>query len=517
MLTLVSLLKHARDQLQQLGQDVGRIDEALSDQDSSDTSDEFIGIVRGRQLTAATDSPSAELRLAQGSAIDLANLSNTSNNPALDFATQQRVTPLLQHLDQSRAEKRKRVDTSGSNEPTASRNDDLTGNDRIASRDAMPPPQLPVRRDMPLRGVQLTPFEAVQASNHGHFAAWDPSAPDHSFQSQHGANVHPQGTYSYVQNPTVPHNYVPEDGRHDEGSANKPQMHTESTAHGPTRQDTSPHFQNHPEGNAPRAHGQSSTYNEHRFNGRGPRMSDGRDNRTNQAAEDPADRVHRNAALRVIRDRGGFVEDLCARGNVQTSRYIPRTENHPEIFLNARGRLTPTYPSTPLVPSNMTDPAQGSPIPRPRNDGELDHVYQPIPRRPMFRPGSISPTRDRVTLPPTPRNTSSSTMRGPSGQDLSQNVRSSSVLSTTRMAQDSASQRHPLGQRNSTGPAAQSPYFASRTPSPQRHSSQPTRASASNRREPSQHRLEEDLNDLPFLGDLAEPGESSTGRRRARR
>ena len=82
---------------------------------------------------------------------------------------------------------------------------------------------------------------------------------------------------------------------------------------------------------------------------------------------------------------------------------------------------------------------------RTRDDGELDNIFhQPTPQRPIYRPNSVSPVRERLTL--TPRHQAPS--RGTSTGLLSHARSSSSATTTT-----------PNRHRQQLG---QSPYFGNR-------------------------------------------------------
>lgn len=161
-----SQLKRTRDWLIDLGQDVSSVDNALSSQNIATTatlSHQHTGVfdenasfsgnsihgqleqARTAQSTQRIDGP---LRLAQGSAADLECLTGR-RRPAVSSATQQSSTilslssnlrslntPHVQEPDHRPSSKRKRMDNVI---------DDQTSQ-RMTSRDAMPPPQLPPRR-----------------------------------------------------------------------------------------------------------------------------------------------------------------------------------------------------------------------------------------------------------------------------------------------------------------------------------------------------------------------------------
>ena len=270
-------------------------------------------------------------------------------------------------------------------------------------------------------------------------------------------------------------------------------------------------------------------------------------------AEEAAERVRRDSALRRIRDHGGFVEDVAQKRD-RNPHYYPRTVWNPQLFFSASGQVTtidPRGPSSqtnpvdgqpvpgriPRGPSSQINPVGGQPVPGRKDDGELDSVlHQSIPQPQMSRPQNISPTRGRITLPSTPRNTGSSSTRGQVGGRPPGNQ--TSLITIGLKGPSASSHRQQLGQPSSTGPVAQSPYFASRNPSPERPPLRQSHAIAQplpgpsrlNRTPaplpyPSGHETSPQRQnagmasetDVSYLGQLAILHESSMGRRRARR
>ena len=87
---------------------------------------------------------------------------------------------------------------------------------------------------------------------------------------------------------------------------------------------------------------------------------------------------------------------------------------------------------------------------RGRHDGELDNTafHQPTPQRPIYRPSSVSPVRERLTLTPRMGAPSRGTATG-----LLSHARSSSSAANIHTPRRTASHRQQLGQ---------SPYFGLR-------------------------------------------------------
>ena len=160
-MTLFSQLKRARDWLCSLGQDVSSIDEALSYRstrsgyqrigvfdDTSSYSGEINGSLEQERTAASTQRFEGPLRLARGSAADLESM--THERQSIASSTFQQFNPVhagpsnLQSLNmphvqapgQPFSSKRKRTETAT----------DVSTGQRMTSRDAMPPPQLPARR-----------------------------------------------------------------------------------------------------------------------------------------------------------------------------------------------------------------------------------------------------------------------------------------------------------------------------------------------------------------------------------
>ena len=160
-MTLFSQLKRARDRLFNLGQDVSSFDDALSYpisfsgyqnisvfDDASTYSGELNVRFEQERTAASAQRFEGPLRLAQGSAADLERMTRESGSVASSTiqhlnaahagpsAFQSPSMPHLQAPEQSFSLKRKRTDTAT----------DVSTGQRLTSRDAMPPPQLPARR-----------------------------------------------------------------------------------------------------------------------------------------------------------------------------------------------------------------------------------------------------------------------------------------------------------------------------------------------------------------------------------
>ena len=161
LITLFSQLKRARDWLCSLGQDVSSIDDALSyrstgsgyqhigvfDDNSSYSGEINIGLEQER-TAASTQRFEGPLRLARGSAADLESMTRDRRSIASSTFQHSNAVhagpsnfqslnmPHLQASEQPSSSKRKRTETAT----------DVSTGQRMTSRDAMPPPQLPPRR-----------------------------------------------------------------------------------------------------------------------------------------------------------------------------------------------------------------------------------------------------------------------------------------------------------------------------------------------------------------------------------
>ena len=160
-MTLLSQLKRARDWLCNLGQDVSSIDDALSYRstnsgyqnigvfdDGSSYSGEFNGQLEQERTAASTQRFEGPLRLARGSAADLETMTRDSRSLASSTFPQLNAIhggpsnfrsfnmPHAEASEQPSGTKRKRTETAT----------DVSNGQRMTSRDAMPPPQLPPRR-----------------------------------------------------------------------------------------------------------------------------------------------------------------------------------------------------------------------------------------------------------------------------------------------------------------------------------------------------------------------------------
>ncbi|KAL8832680.1 MAG: hypothetical protein Q9191_000133 [Dirinaria sp. TL-2023a] len=363
ILTTTSQLKAARDMLQQLGQDVIWIDEALLDENTKETGNGSSATTGSQQRSTTTNNLYTASPLMHGVPIDLANLNQPVFFPGLHSFPQQLANPRAQHFAQSRSDKRKRLATSGGHKPTPSINDDLGGNNQNVSRAAMPPPQLPARATMPVQAPP-THIHPVRSSSDGSIMAWTPSVSNRPFNSQHEATSGLKGTSDYLQYPSY-------DGQSRAAKVPK--------------------------------HAQAST----------------------------------------------------------------QYKSIGQSVFDARQWVPPIVPRTPHVPGTMIDFVHGQGVARPNNDGELDHVlHRPTPQRPRLSHQAISPTRGRITLPPTPRNTHSSNTGGQAGGRPFLNQ--GSLFSDAFSAQSGSTHRQQLGQLGSASPfVAQSPYFTSRNPSPE--------------------------------------------------
>ena len=476
-LTINSQLKRARGLLHQLGQDVTSIDEALLYQNinvfeeedgRSDVQD--VNPAREQQRTASSANRAlGEVRLAQGSAADLANMNRAANTMGARTSGQPSDTSQAEDLGAERPAKRKRGDSP--KKPHEQAYDEHAGNgERMSSRDAMPPPQLPMHN--------VTTAQTPQPNRGMNAASSDRS------NTLHRTSRAPRPFYEYAVN-AAPFGVVPD--RHRMPSSPLAPLQGFPSDRNPVSNDSSHQ-------SAGLVFDDDYPSGERGVAQRIPTLP--YDQSTPHEAQ-PIAIPGRNGPIsyRFPEDPLNEAQEQMMVGNLQRSmRYInqplpnfyssssasglsqPESQNQPHSpwarnpiragtghnhSLVDRWLLASNspYSNGRMQPFELSPYSFDQSVPYSTTDGELDRLAQFTPQTAIRRSASVTPSRSRLTLPPTPRNTNALNTLTQSGTGLLNHVRSSSASATVATPRSDASHRQQLGLPSTTGPlVSQSPF-----------------------------------------------------------
>jgi len=472
-LTVDSQLEYARDRLKDLGQDVTSIDKTLSYQDISVfDEDQSLGVqdvdaAHEQQQTAASSRHiDGELRLARSTADDLANLNRATNLLVTRSSVQRSHGSHAETPEAKGPVKRKREVTP--RDPPEQMPDDNPGIvGRRNSRDAMPPPQLPLRN--------LMPAQTLHRPRNLDEARGDRSNPLYQPPTNIGAL---EGRVSNV----MP--LAEAWGRQQRPSA----WHTNRHSHFPDHVLSGVNAELYDEG-------AMFPFSEVGKSGATYTSRPAQDNLYYPSESSLSSLgnfewpVQPPGAGSSQPGKGSFDGSRStdvSRPQMEGQSYLFRSQDRGEaVTLQDNSLLNQSYPGQ--SSSNHSGGSQISPLNlstlpyrqpflsgQPTNDGELDNILHPTPQRPIYRPASVSPNRGRITLPPTPRNTSDRNLNAHSSAGLLSHVRSSSTNAHMLTPTSTASHRQQLGIPSSNGPpVSSSPYFSRRSIVPP-HQQQPT-------------------------------------------
>ena len=458
--------------MKDLGQDVTGIDWTLSYQDVSVfDDDQSLGVqdvdaAHEQQKTAAsTRHVDGELRLARSTADDLANLHRATNMVETRSSAQRLHASHAEIPEAKEPVKRKREVTP--RDPPVQVPDDIPGIvGRMNSRDAMPPPQLPLR-NMIFGQAPHRPRNLDEACGDRSNLLHQPPTNVGAFGGRvsnavplaeaWGRQQRPSAWYTDTRSGLLEHAISGvNDDLYDEGAmfsfhkAEKPGVtypngREQDNLYYPSKSSLSPVS---PLGDAQwpyqRAGAGSSQPAQGSLNSSGP-------------------------------------TDM-SRSQMGGQSYLFRSQDRGEAgTFQDRTLLNQGYPgpsSSNLSGGSQISPLNLSTLPyrrpfvssQPANDGELDNILHPTPQRPIYRPASVSPTRGRLTLPPTPRHTSDRNLNSHSSAGLLSHVRSSSTTPHLLTPTSATSHRQQLGIPSSTGPpVSSSPYFSRSIIPPTQH------------------------------------------------
>ena len=440
-----------------------------------------------QQRTAASASRiSGEVRLAQGSAADLANLNRALNTLGTRSSVQRLNISQAEGLETKRPAKRKRRTSTNGDPPDLIDSGGPGIVERITSRDAMPPPRRP-ERDIIATQTPQSRGDLDRADDDRRNPTYQtPAAPrplngqvenatpleeaKHRHQGPSTSHAHPQN-YPSVQRLST------SDGMYGDTAM----FSKDSSPDG--EQDLAQRIQSFKYGPAP-----SSDTAAVAIRGRNGAFVYTPQHNPLEAAQEasvlrlsqPREDITRQPGLASLNSGPASnlsLSQLHSRTPVPLSHDLTRigtTEEDDQLNHPFPGNGH-SIPSGAAQTSNALSHPYGQPVPCSTNDGELDNILHPMPQRPIYRSASVSPNRARLTLPPTPRNTSVSNVHTHSGAGLFSHVRSSSTNANMLTPQSTASHRQQLGLSSSNGPPySQSPFFPSRHISPQ-HQLQPVR------------------------------------------
>lgn len=459
--------------MKDLGQDVAAIDNTLSYQDISVfDDDQSLGVqdvdaAHEQQWTAAsTGHIDGELRLARSTADDLANLNRANNMLEPRSSVQRSHASHADALEAKAPVKRKREITP--RDPPEQMPDDNPGIvGRMNSRDAMPPPQLPLRNMMPAQTPQprldfdeargdrsnllYQPPTNVRASK-GRVSNAMPLA--------EARGHHQRLSSCHTRRQGCSPGQVPEsidDDLYGDGAMfplNETDIYRAT-------------YQSHP------AHDNSYYASE-----------------SSLSSLDSFQWPVRPRGAGLSQPGKGFFDHIrgtdMPQAHIEGQSYMVRSQDCGEAGTSkdntllkqsypGNGSSTPSggFPVSPSILS--THPYDQSFLSaRLASDGELDNILHPTPQRPIYRPASVSPSRGRLTLPPTPRDTSDRNLNAHSSAGLLSHVRSSSTNANMLTNESTSSHRQQLGISSTNGPrVSASPYFSRRSIIPL-HQAQPT-------------------------------------------
>lgn len=410
-----------------------------------------------QQTAASTRHVHGELRLARSTADDLANLNRATNMLGTKSSAQRLYASHAGTPEAKGPAKRKREVTP--RDPPVQMPDDNPGIvGRMRSRDAMPPPQLPLR-NMMFGQASHRPRNLNEAHANRSNPLYQPPANVGAFEGRVSNAVPLTDAGLRQQRPSEWQTSISavNDGLYDEGAvfsfseaqkpgATYPTRREQDNLYYPSKSSLSPvnpigdyqwPGQLYGAGLSQPAQGS--------FNDSGPTDTSGSQM---EGQSYPCQSQHRGEAI-TLHD-----SNLVNQGYPGPSSLIH--SGGPQI--SPLNLSTPPY-RRPFVSSQPTD------------DGELDKILHPTPQRPIYRPTSISPNRGRLTLPPTPRNTSDRNLSAASTTGLLSHVRSSSTTANMLTPTSATSHRQQLGISSSIGPpVSSSPYFAPRSiPPPHQH------------------------------------------------
>ncbi len=473
-LTVDSQLEYARDRLKDLGQDVTSIDKTLSYQDTSVfDDDQSLGVQdvdaahEQQQTAASTRHLDGELRMARSTADDLANLNRATNLLETRSSVQRSHASHAETPEAKGSVKRKREVTP--RDPPEQMPDDNPGIvGRMNSRDAMPPPQLPLRNMMPAQ-TPHRPRNLDEACGDRSNLLYQPPTNVRAYEGRVSNAMPLAEACGRQQSPsawhTNRHSHFPDhvlsvvnDELYDEGAifpfsevgksgAAYTSRPAQDNLYYPSESSLSSlgdfQWPVQPSGAGSSQPGKGS------FDG-------------SRATDVSQPQMEGQSYLFRSQDRG---EAVTLQDSNLPNQWYPgqSSSNH-----SGGSQISPLNLST--LPYHQ--PFLSG---QPTHDGELDSILHPTPQRPIYRPASVSPKRGRITLPPTPRNTSDRNLNAHSSAGLLSHVRSSSTNSNMLTPTSTTSHRQQLGIPSSNGPpVSSSPYFSRRSiiPPPQHQPTQ---------------------------------------------
>ena len=480
MLTINSQLKHARGLLHQLGQDVTSIDRALlyqnisvvEEEDGSlDVQDVDPACEQQRTSSSANDTLSKAL-LAQGSAADLANMNRAANTVRARTSVQPLGISQAEERGVERPAKRKRGDSSGKAHEQA-HDEHARNGERMSSRDAMPPPQLPMHNITMAQTPQPNQGMNAASSDRPNTLHRTSRAP-RPF-NEYAVNAAPFGVapdrYRMPSVPLAPLQGFPSDrnpvsnGHQNAGIVLEGD--TTDGERGEAQRITAlPYGQSPPQEAQPIAiRGRNGPFS-YRFP----------EDPLNEAQEQMIVGEAQKSMRYINQPLPNFYSSSSASGLSQPeSRNQPHSpwaqgairagmgHNHSLVDRWILANDSP-YSDGRMQPFKLSPYSSDQSVPRSTNDGELDRLVQSTPQTAIRQSAIVTPKRSRLTLPPTPRKTNALNTNTQSGTGLLNHVRSSSASATVATPRSDASHRQQLGLPSTTDiPVSQSPF-----PSPQR-------------------------------------------------
>ena len=485
-LTINSQLKHARGLLHQLGQDVTSIDKALlyqnitvaEEEDGSlDVQDVNPACEQQRTASSANDALSKVL-LAQGSAADLAKMNRAANTMRARTSVQPSDTSQAEERGAERPAKRKRGDSSG--KPHEQAYDEHAGNgERMSSRDAMPPPQVPMHNvtiaqtPQPNRGMNAA---SSDRPNTLHRTSRAPRP-----FNEYAVNAAPFGVapdrYRMQSVPLAPLQGFPSDrnpASNDASHQNASIILEDDTTNG--ERGEAQRITSLPYGQSPPQEAQPIA-----IRGRnGPISYRFPEDPLNEAQEQMIVGEPQKSMRYINQPLPNFYSSSSASGlsqpESQNQPHSPWAQdpiragtdhNHSVVDRWLLANDSP-YSNGRMQPFKLSPYSFDQSVPRSTNDGELDRLVQSTPQTAIRRSASVTPNRSRLTLPPTPRNTNALNTHTQSGTGLLNHVRSSRASATVATPHSDASHRQQLGLPSTTGPpVSQSPFPSAQMINPQ--------------------------------------------------
>lgn len=445
--------------------DVASIDKALSNQE--------INVFYGDD----------EGRLARGSADDLAKLNKATKALGDRYSEEQ---PYGSHADDpetQRPAKRKREATPRG-PPGQMRNDEVGMVQRMDSRDAMPPPQLPLRTSLAMQTPQPQ-GDLSGARNDGRNFAYATSSNVHTPDSRVNTAIPSAEARNRQQGPSARHAHrqanapaqrQSNDGDMYDNGAIFYMEDFEGSSH--CAQDAQQHLPAYKHEPCPYGNGGNREHPDHPtkdnlyYPSKDSLSSLGSFewpvppfgaviNQPGQALSYGSGSVNRCRSFMEGHSSSSWSQDGAQASTLYENNLLSQSYSSNRSFNASRGpEVSPPNPS-------QRPYGQSFHSALPTNDGELDNLLQPMPQRPIYRSASISPTRGRITLPPTPRNTSAASSRSNSNAGLLTHVRSSNNNAHIQTPRRTTTHRQQLGLSGTTdSPVSASPFFAPRNISP---------------------------------------------------